>query len=315
MHGGSGRSVYYDDLLKVWGKEVADKARDEGYLLKHESTLITKKGPLVTASLITSDYKNDFEINKAIEALLDQKWNDPVEKWSADEKEFIGNYSGYGGLDEFGEISKGSLFEYYTPEKVIEKMWALAYKYGYKEGRMIEPAAAIGLFLKREYVKSMVQKDALEINKYSARICKLLYPEVNVNDGLEVKFFEQLFIKNNYTVRNKVIPVYDLVIGNPPYGEAQGLYMGMGEKDYTKAKNYIDYFIFRGLDLLKPGGLLIYIIGAEVAGGGKPWLDQGTSKCKDAIALKGKLIDAYRLPEGLFARTNVVSDIIVFRKR
>jgi hypothetical protein len=269
----------------------------------------------ISRSLVQHDYKNPFELNKAIEALLDEKWSDPVEKWSAAELEFRSGYSGYGGLDEYGEISVGSLFEFYTPEKVIEKMWALAYKYGYKEGRMCEPSAGIGLFMKREYVKSMVQKDAYEINKYSAKICKLLYPEANVNDGLDVKYFEQLFIKNNYTVRDKIKPVHELVIGNPPYGEAQGLYMGMGEKSYTKAKNYIDYFIFRGLDLLVPGGLLIYIIGAEVAGGGTPWLDQGTSKCKELIQAKGKLIDAYRLPEGLFARTNVVTDIVVFRKR
>jgi sugar lactone lactonase YvrE len=62
-------------------------------------------------------------------------------------------------------------------------------------------------------------------------------------------------------------------------------------------------------------GLLIYIIGAEVAAGGKPWLDSGPSKCKEMIEKKGKLIDAYRLPEGVFARTNVVSDIVVFKKR
>ncbi len=279
----------------------------------------TKQGrtepTISTFSLNPSDYSNDFQLNKGIERLLDAKWNDKPDQWSASELEFIKNYSGYGGLDEFGQITKGSLFEFYTPEKVIEKMWGLAYKYGYNEGRLAEPSSGVGLFLKREYVKSSVIKDAYEINKYSAKICKLLYPETNVNDGEETKYFEQLFIKNNYTVRDKVSPVHSLVIGNPPYGEAQGLYMGMGEKTYTHAKNYIDYFIFRGLDLLVKDGLLIYIIGAEVASGGVPWLDQGNSKCKEMIAEKGKLIDAYRLPEGLFARTNVVSDIVVFKKK
>jgi hypothetical protein len=89
----------------------------------------------------------------------------------------------------------------------------------------------------------------------------------------------------------------------------------MGEGVYSHAKNYIDYFIFRGLDLLKKDGLLIFIVGAEVAAGGKLWLDQGESKCKELIAAKGKLIDAYRLPEGIFGRTNVVSDILIFRRR
>jgi hypothetical protein len=303
--------VYWtgDSLKRAIEKHLTEK----GYKLMIKD----KEEPVKEAptSLIKTDYKNDFELNKAIEGLLEKKWSDPVEKWAAGELEFITSYSGYGGLDEFGQIDKGSLYEFFTPEKVIEKMWGLAYKYGYKEGRMIEPSAGIGLFMKREFVKSSVIKDAYEINKYSAKICKLLYPEANINDGLETKYFEQLFIKNNYTVRDKIKPVHELVIGNPPYGDAQGLYMGMGEKTYSKAKNYIDYFILRGLDLLLPGGLLIYIIGAEVAGGGVPWLDQGTSKCKELIMQRGKLIDAYRLPEGLFARTNVVTDIVVFRKR
>lgn len=270
------------------------------------------------ASFNLSDYKTDFEKNKAIEKLLDEH---PVNDSFFDDKhEFLKGYSGYGGLDDDAiksgiKLDTGSLYEFYTPDLVIEKMWGLAHKHGYNEGRLCEPSSGIGSFLDRKYVKSSVIKDAYEVNKYSAKIVKILYPETNVNDGAETKYFEQLFIKNNYTVRGNISPVHDLVIGNPPYGEALGLYMGMGEKTYTHAKNYIDYFIFRGLDLLKKDGLLIYIIGAEVAAGGHPWLDQGTSKCKEFIAAKGKLIDAYRLPEGLFARTNVVTDIIVLKRR
>ena len=59
--------------------------------------------------------------------------------------------------------------------------------------------------------------------------------------------------------------------------------MGMGEKSFSKAKNYIEYFILRGLDLLNSEGLLIYIIGAETGGGGKPFLDQPMTKTKEMI--------------------------------
>jgi len=319
------------EVEEVWNKYYAEHFKDPDFIKSSNNRfkalvdIATKRGivvpktsesfPKKTISVSPSDYSNPFDLNKAIEALLDKKWNDKPESWSEDELEFIKGYSGYGGLDEYGQIDKGSLFEFYTPEAVIEKMWGLAYKHGYNEGRLCEPSVAKGDFLKREYVKSMVQKDAYEINKFSAKICKLLYPEVSVNAGKESMYFEQVFIKNNYTIRDKYIPMYDLVIGNPPYGEAQSMYLGMGEKAYTHAKNYIDYFIFRGLDLLMKDGLLIYIIGAEVAAGGKPWLDSGPSKCKEMIEKKGKLIDAYRLPEGVFARTNVVSDIVVFKKR
>ena len=290
-------------------KEIYRK-RTEG---PHEIDAL--KDAELSENLMAATYENSFTLNKAIERLLDNKWNDHLDNWTPDEIEFISQYSGYGGLDKFGEISRGSLFEYYTPDLVIEKMWGLARKYGYKDGSVLEPSIGVGSFFNRKFVSENVYKVAYETNKYSAKIVSVLYPEVIINDDeKDSMYFEEAFIKNNWTVKNKVGNPFSLVIGNPPYGAAEGKWINMGEKQYTKARNYIDYFIFRGLDLLAPGGLLIYIIGAEVAGGGSPWLDQGTSKTKEAIAAKADLIDAFRLPNGVFDRTDVVSDIIVMRK-
>lgn len=307
-------------------KQYISKALlDKGYELIDPEITETVSKPDETVSktdisVSKADYKNEFDLNKGIEALLDKKWNDKTDQWSAEELEFIKGYTGYGGLDNESnkagvKLDVKSLFEYFTPDQVIEKMWGLAYKYGYKDGPVLEPSCGIGPFFDRRFVSNTVVKHGYEINKYSARICKLLYPEAIINDGKEVKFFEELFIVNNYTVRAKVTPKYRLVIGNPPYGTVGGLYMGMGEKNYTHANNFIDYFILRGLDLLEKDGLLIYIIGAETAGGGVPFLDQGMNKVKQMISERGKLIDAYRLPSGVFARTDVTSDIVVFRKR
>jgi hypothetical protein len=318
----------YDEELKAkirgiraeFGPNVAMPGLDDTKTVpKTEETV-----PEPSISVIKADYSSEYDLNKAIEKLLDKKWTSKREDFSEEELEFIKGYTGFGGLDD--EVRKAgdkfdskSFFEYFTPEQVIEKMWGLAYKFGYKDGPILEPSCGIGVFFDRRFVSNTVEKHGYEINKYSARIAKLSYPEAIINDGEEIKYFEQLFIINNYTVRNKVTPKYKLVIGNPPY-MAIGKYgvtqwLGMGEKAYTSANNYIDYFIFRGLDLLERGGLLIYIIGAETAGGGVPFLDQGMNKVKELIMEKGKLIDAYRLPSGVFSRTDVTSDIVVFRKR
>ena len=327
--GGSGRPATYSEVKEKWGVEIADKAKEAGSTIEDKAIYppadisVSKTNETVSKTDISvskADYKNEFDLNKGIEALLDKKWNDKADQWSAEELEFIKGYTGYGGLDNESnkagvKLDVKSLFEYFTPDQVIEKMWGLAYKYGYKDGPVLEPSCGIGPFFDRRFVSNTVVKHGYEINKYSARICKLLYPEAIINDGKEVKFFEELFIVNNYTVRAKVTPKYRLVIGNPPYGTVGGLYMGMGEKNYTHANNFIDYFILRGLDLLEKDGLLIYIIGAETAGGGVPFLDQGMNKVKQMISERGKLIDAYRLPSGVFARTDVTSDIVVFRKR
>lgn len=258
---------------------------------------------------------SDYQKNKEIEKIIDQKGIDP-NAYTFEEKQELRQYSGYGGIDveEFGSIeeAKKALTEFYTPDAIIRKMWALAYKFGFKDGQsVLEPSVGTGEFLKYVPVQSMAT--GYEINKYSYSICKILYPQFD----FYLQPFENVFIKNRDTIKNKLSDVkkFDLVIGNPPYGDVSGLGMGMGEKQYTNAKNWTEYFILRGLDLTLPNGLLIYIIGTEVANGGTPFLQQGNSKIKQMIADRAELLDAYRLPNGVFDRTDVLSDILVFKRK
>jgi type I restriction-modification system DNA methylase subunit len=254
-------------------------------------------------------YKNPYLINRAIEELLETKDNQQLD---SDEKAFLKYYTGYGGLEKFMEestINKGLLYEYYTPNKITQKMWGLAYKYGYSGGSVLEPSCGIGEFI--QYAPETANVVGFEINPISARIARILYP----NASIFTEPFEMNFISRNSSLRGAVTPMYDLVIGNPPYGKFEGKYAGMGERDYTKATNYIEYFITRSLDLLNSGGLLIFIVGAEVASGGVLFLDSKPNNVKAKIAEKAELIDAYRLPNGVFERTDVVSDIIVLKKK
>lgn len=272
-----------------------------------------KKGGKVDANKtyfkgVKHTYKNQFEINKAIEELLASK---SAEEFTVDEMQFLTYFAGYGGMEKYGATGKGLKYEYYTPSLIARKMWGLAYKHGFKGGLVMEPSCGIGEFIK--YAPDPEYVVGYETNPVSAKIAQLLYPKAKIyNDN-----FETLFIKNRKTIgkNTKGMDKYSLVIGNPPYGGLTGFYAGMGEDAYTKATNFIDYFIFRGLDLLESGGLLIYIVGAEVAIGGKPFLAGGMTKTKQMIADKADLIDAYRLPNGVFEFTDVLSDIVVFKKK
>jgi hypothetical protein len=284
------------------------------------------KEPVGEKPDINASFKNSYELNKAVEQLID--YNDSGNlSYAPEELIFINKYSGYGGLEKFGATGKGILYEYFTPDDIIKRMWALAYKYGYKGGDVLENSCGTGRFFR--YLPKDAKAVGYEINKYSNRICQLLYPNVEVNsetdlylpydrEGRELKtHFDTLFIKNRISIRNKTkdLRKFDLVIGNPPYGRYESRHSGFGEKQFTKASNYIDYFITRGLDLLNSGGLLIYIIGAEVAAGGTPFLDQQMSGAKKAIIEKSDLLDAYRLPNGVFDKTDVLTDIICLRKK
>ena len=260
-------------------------------------------------------YPNAYDLNRAIEELLDSKGVDST--WSSDEMKFLTFYSGYGGLGKYDSTLNYEklAYEFYTPIEVVKKMWGLALKYGYDNGSILEPSCGNGVFLK--YAPKDVHTVGYEINPYSAKICKILYPHVQMND----EAFEYKFIKRNQSVRGKIesSEKFDLVIGNPPYGDITGGKGGkafaLGEDTYTKATNYIDYFMLRGLDSLESGGLLVMVIGAEVRGGGTLWLDKKMSKTKQMIIDRAELLDAYRLPNSIFERTGVISDIIVLKKK
>jgi hypothetical protein len=262
-------------------------------------------------------YKNPYELNRAIEKLIDSR-GDERNAYDSKDIEFISYYSGYGGLEKFGSFPDDELkrlkYEYFTPDEVCKKMWALAYKYGYGtvgDSSVFEPSVGTGNFLK--YAPKNVIVGANEINKYSAIICQILHPNVE----LDLISFERNFIKNNLSIKAKTdsLKKYSLVIGNPPYGALGGLYITRGEDSYTNASNWTEYFIFRGLDLLHKDGLLIFVVGAEQYNGATMFLDGKNSKIKGKIAEKADLIDAYRLPTNIFERTGVSSEIVIFKKK
>ena len=122
--------------------------------------------------------------------------------------------------------------------------------------------------------------------------------------------FEQCFFRGNIHLKDQFTQAkVDLVIGNPPYGAFSGRWAGMGEKQWTRARSYEEYFVLRGLDLLRPGGLLIYILPHG-------FLDGDKSKAKQKIASQlSRVVDSYRLPNKLFPTTQIGTDILVLRKK
>lgn len=245
-----------------------------------------------------------YDLNKEIESFIDKK-DRTGDSFSQEDKNYIVQYTGSGGLIKQGAKDKGILYEYYTPDEIVKKMWELAYKFGYHNGSVLEPSCGTGRFLK--YAPENIKVTGLEINHFAKRIAEVLYPFAEIRQ----QPFESFFFKGNIHHKQGVDDFrYDLVIGNPPYGEFSGKYAGMGEKKYTGAKTYDQYFITRGLDLLTPGGLLVFIIPSSFLDN-----DSTYNKIKENIALKADLIDAYRLPTSLFETTDIGTDIVIFKKK
>ncbi|WP_052045757.1 DEAD/DEAH box helicase family protein, partial [Prevotella disiens] len=198
-----------------------------------------------------------------------------------------------GGVAKQG---RGVLDEYYTDGKIVDAIGKLILHLlpSGKRVRVLEPSVGMGNFLSAVPATATSKVVTFEINDTTARIAKILHPDIDVN----VRSFETEFIDDEGN-KKPVQQVYDVAIGNPPYGTHRGVYKGLGEE--PNISRYEDYFVKRSLDVLSDGGLLAMVLPSS-------WLDrQKKSKNYD-------LVRAYRLPSGAFAGTSVGTDIIILKK-
>lgn len=199
-----------------------------------------------------------------------------------------------GGTEKEG---RGILDEYYTDFKIVDGVRNLI-KDHFKtqnEISVLEPSIGTGNFIYATHELSVNSKiTGFEINETSAKIAKILHSESDINlRSFETEFIDEKGNKKDFA------PQYDLVIGNPPYGEHRGLYKGLGEE--PKIPKYEDYFAKRSLDSLKPNGVLAMVLPSS-------WLNsQGNLK-------NANILEGFRLPNGAFAGTQIGTDIIILRK-
>ena len=251
---------------------------------------------------------NQFELNNKIEALIKKK-DAAGDSYSQSDRDFIVQYEGSGGQGSKGASGEGVLYEFYTPEKICELMWLLAYRYGFKpQGTVLEPSVGTGKLL--QHAPNKQKCYGFEINPTSRRITQILYPEAKIYEG----YFETAFLappRFTSPLKNQTTWIdgypFSLVIGNPPYGKYKNKYSSY----FTKPKMHqIElFFMHQGLQLLKPGGLLVYLTGSN-------FLRNGISYQSEKLEMEklADILDAYRLPP-VFKFSKVPTDIIVFKRK
>lgn len=255
-----------------------------------------KETKTVSANLTKSESK---DIRKEVKEILATHSDEEI-KTNPEWLNLLTMYEGGGGLKEQDSTSAEALNAFYTPRNVVDAVWKLADTYAPNAKTVLEPSSGIGRFAENRPNNQFTLR---EIDEISARIATILHPEANVIQGA----FQAQFYDSEGVVRNNnyEMPKYDLVIGNPPYGEYTGEWKGKGEgKEFNR---YEEYFIAKGLDSLKDENSLMAFV---VPSG---FLNSSNDKIKKLIAEKGELIDAYRLPEGTFPTTKVGTDIILMR--
>ncbi len=251
---------------------------------------------------------NQFELNKQIQQFILQK-DKNAESYSTADRKFIAQYEGSGGQGSKGATGEGVLYEFFTPDFICELMWKLAYRYGFKAGgSVLEPSVGTGNLLK--WAPNNSKCYGFEINPISKRITEILYPDAKIYEG----YFETAFLQEpRFTSRlkDKITWLegypFSLVIGNPPYGKYKNKYSSY----FTRPKMHqIElFFMYQGLQLLKPGGLMVYLTGSN-------FLRNGITYQSEKLELEklADIVDAYRLPP-VFKFSKVPTDIIVFKRK
>lgn len=241
---------------------------------------------------VNRKYSNE-EIHEIVSSVTEVR-NGKVEITGevADDIRIIASRYQSGGVAKEG---RGILDEYYTNSKIVDAVGEILLNYIKPNTniRALEPSVGTGNFIdalpttKGEIV-------SFEINETTARIAKILHPNIEVN----LRPFETEFVDEKGN--KKPMPKsYDVIVGNPPYGQHRGKYKGLGEEN--RISRYEDYFVKRGLDVLNENGILAMVLPSG-------WMNR--HKTENGF----RILEAYRLPTGVFEGTEIGTDIVVLQK-
>jgi N12 class adenine-specific DNA methylase len=203
--------------------------------------------------------------------------------------------------EEFKAIEKSRLNAFYTTPEVIKFTWKTLEKLGVdklKNPRILEPSAGSGRFFGYQppEMAAKSQRIAVELDPMTGSILKQLYP----NAETYVMGFEKAPIPKESI---------DVAISNVPFGNYP-IHDSTFKKDRRKLTGSIhNYFFAKTLEELRPGGVLAFITSHQT-------LDAPTSKgIRQLLAKEADLVEAIRLPKNAFPDTQVVTDLIILKKR
>lgn len=241
------------------------------------------------------------ELNQKAKDILTRVDADPS-SLTEEDREVLRHYTGQGGLgvkaDE--EASAGILNQHYTSYPVIRFAWDLLGAAGYpmdKRRTALEPTAGIGNFIGLK--PDNVDFHANEVDKTSARVMQLLYPQ---NIATREGPFESYFG-----------PKVDIVITNVPFMKGRGAFAPLEtDKRYDGIQSLHNYVMMKSLDQLHDNGVGLFITSTGT-------MDAKTgAEFRKQFNQKAEIIGAFRLPEGTFDKNTGYKgtvDLILVRRR
>jgi SAM-dependent methyltransferase len=180
---------------------------------------------------------------------------------------------------------------YYTPAAVSGAVWDVVAGLGFTGGRVLEPGCGSGRFIAAAPAGMHLDWTGVEADRVTARIAALLHPDARIVHG-----------------RLEKTPLrfggFDLAIGNVPFS-SEGPY----DPAAPKGLSLHNYFIWRALSAVRPGGLVALVTSRWT-------MDAADQGQRLELAQLGRFIGAFRLPGKALAAggTQAVTDVVVFRR-
>lgn len=186
---------------------------------------------------------------------------------------------------------------HYTSQDVVEAIWDGVQRLGFAGGAVLEPSVGTGNFLglMPQELRGKSKVLAVEYDSLTARIAKQLYPNASVlHSGIQA-----VPLPRDY---------FSLAIGNPPFGN-ESLFFRYNRD--VNQKTIHNQFFQASMDSVAEGGLLAMVVSHFL-------MDSADATNRLEMAWRAEFVDGIRLPDTAFkenARTEVVTDILFFRKR
>jgi N12 class adenine-specific DNA methylase len=204
--------------------------------------------------------------------------------------------------EQYRDAINSTINAHYTDRRIIDKMWGIAQRLGFKGGKVLESSAGIGHFfgLLPESLRDKTLLSGYELDSVTGRMLAKLYPQANI----QVKGFEHSRVPLNSI---------DLATGNVPFGTSAPY-----DKNFPELSKFSmhNYFIAKNLKLLKPGGTAILITSSSTMD------SPASAKFREWVSApdggNSYLVGAIRLPNNAFsenAGTEVTTDMLIFQKR
>lgn len=200
--------------------------------------------------------------------------------------------------EEYEDARRSTQYAHYTPVYVVRAIYDALLGIGVKGDNLniFEAGVGSGRFIGAlpESIRT-ANYSGVEVDSVSARLLAKLYPKANI-------------VKKPYQDLPTRHGTEDVVIGNPPYGSFKPY-----DRDFQDANGATlhNFFIMKQIEALRPGGIGAFVVSHN-------FLDGKNPRWREWIHRRAQLVAALRLPSATFssdANTDVVTDIVIFRKR